>query len=199
MVVKTTENWVCRDGTEALNRAMERGVLVQRSMSPRFIIVGSIRAYDAAQVRFPEYDHVVQALPADRANEPLNVSVLPGRSERNRPISNAHGAQTLHEDWPVRGVPIPNEVSRCVVPWESLGDLARDPLRSRVFRHAKRHPNSSSMPYDDKTIEDSERDRWQHKKVDRRDAVGMVAQKRAPALRWWPRKRLSTERSRSLA
>src|SRR5664280_2353708 len=84
-------------------------------------------------------------------------------------------------------VPIPNEVSRRVVPWESLGDLARDPLRSRVSRHAKRQPNSSSMPYDDKTIEDPERDRWKDKKVDRRDAVGMVAQKRAPALRWWLR------------
>jgi hypothetical protein len=82
-----------------------------------------------------------------------------------------------------------------MVPWESLGDLVRDPLRSRVSRHAKRQPNSSSMPYDDKTIEDPERDRWKDKKVDRRDAVGMVAQKRAPALRrpwramvsrWWP-------------
>ena len=31
-----------------------------------------------AQVRFTEYDHVVQALAADRANESLNVSVLPG-------------------------------------------------------------------------------------------------------------------------
>jgi hypothetical protein len=41
------------------------------------------------------------------------------------------------------------------------------------------------MPYDDKTIEDPECDRWKDKKVDRRDAVGMVAQKRAPALRWW--------------
>jgi hypothetical protein len=29
--------------------------------------------------------------------------------------------------------------------------------------------------------------RWKDKKVDRRDAVGMVAQKCAPALRWWPR------------
>src|SRR5450759_2004246 len=47
--------------------------------------------------------------------------------------------------------------------------------------------NSSSMPYDDKTIEDPERDRWKDKKVNRRDAVGMVAQKRAPALRRWPR------------
>src|SRR5450756_1804947 len=39
------------------------------------------------------------------------------------------------------------------------------------------------MPYDDKTIEDPERDRWKDKRVDRCDAVGMVAQKRAPALR----------------
>jgi hypothetical protein len=43
------------------------------------------------------------------------------------------------------------------------------------------------MPYDDKTIEDPECDRWKDKKVDRCDAVGMVAQKRAPALRWWAR------------
>ena len=43
------------------------------------------------------------------------------------------------------------------------------------------------MPYDDKTIEDPECDRWKDKKVHRRDAAGMVAQKGAPALRWWPR------------
>src|ERR1039458_5856670 len=43
------------------------------------------------------------------------------------------------------------------------------------------------MPYDDKTIKHPERDRWKDKKVHRRDAVGMVAQKGAPALRWWPR------------
>src|SRR5674476_881711 len=75
----------------------------------------------------------------------------------------------MHEGWPIRGVPIPNEVSRGLVPRESLGDLARDPLRSRVFRHAKRQPNSSSMPYDDKTIKHPERDRWKDKKVDRRN------------------------------
>ncbi len=57
---------------------MERRVLVQGTMSSRLIIVSGIRAEDPAQVRFPEYDHVVQALPADRANGPLNVSVLPG-------------------------------------------------------------------------------------------------------------------------
>jgi len=41
---------------------------------------------------------------------------------------------------------------------------------------------------DDKTIEDLERDRRQDKKVDRRDAAGVVREKRPPALRWWPPK-----------
>jgi hypothetical protein len=78
LVVKAAEDRLGCDGAETLNRAMERGVLVQRSMGPRLIIVGSIRAYDSAQVRFTEQDHVVQAFPADRANESLNVSILPG-------------------------------------------------------------------------------------------------------------------------
>ena len=78
MVVKAAEDRLRCDGADGLNRAMKRGVLVQRLMSPRLIIIGGICAEDSAQVRFTEHDHVVQALPADRANEPLNVSVLPG-------------------------------------------------------------------------------------------------------------------------
>ena len=42
------------------------------------------------------------------------------------------------------------------------------------------------MAYDDKTIEGLERDRWQDKEIDRRDAVGMVPEKRPPALGRWP-------------
>ena len=78
MVVKAAEDRLRCDGADALNRAMKRGVLVQRSMSPQLIIIGGICAEDSAQVCFTEHDHVVQALPADRANEPLNLSVLPG-------------------------------------------------------------------------------------------------------------------------
>src|ERR1019366_832651 len=106
-------------------------------MRSRLIIVGGICAQNPAQVRLTEYNHVVQALLANGADEPLDICILPRRSERNWPISNAHGAETLHEDWSVRGVPIPDEVSRRLVPWERLGDLARNPLRSRAFRHAK--------------------------------------------------------------
>jgi hypothetical protein len=77
--------------------------------------------------------------------------------------------------------------SRRVVPRERLGDLARDPLRGWVCRHAKRHPKSSSVAHNDKTIQNLECDRRQDKEVDRRDAVGVIAENRRPALRRWPR------------
>src|ERR1035437_4064750 len=72
-----------------------------------------------------------------------------------------------------------------MVPRERLGNLARDPLRGRICCHAKRYPKPSSVSYDNKTTENLERDRRQDKKIDRCDAVGMVAEKRPPTLRRW--------------
>jgi hypothetical protein len=77
MVVKAAEDRLRCDGAETLNRAMERGVFVQRSMDPRLIIAGSVRACDSAKGRFTKHDHVVEAFPADRADEPLDICVLP--------------------------------------------------------------------------------------------------------------------------
>ena len=79
VVVKAAEDRLRCNGAETLNRAMERGVLVQRSMSPQLIIIiiGGICAKDSAQVCFTEHDHVFQALPADRADESFNIGILP--------------------------------------------------------------------------------------------------------------------------
>src|ERR1700751_1528376 len=102
-------------------------------------------------------------------------------------VLNAHCTDPLQEDWTIRGVSIANEISRRVVPRERLGDLARDPLRGRICRHAKRHPKSSSVAHNDKTIQNFESDRRQGKELDRRDAVDVIAEKRPPALRRWRR------------
>src|SRR5664280_81468 len=50
---------------------------------------------------------------------------------------------------------------------------------------SRRSCRMSYMPYADKAIENPERNRWKDKQVDRCDAVGMIAQKRPPALRRW--------------
>jgi hypothetical protein len=65
-------------GEEALDRPMNRGVLLQRSMCPRFIIIGGVCAEDPAQMRFTDHDHVVEAFPSDRADKSLSISILLG-------------------------------------------------------------------------------------------------------------------------
>src|SRR6201987_1584579 len=103
-------------------------------------------------------------------------------------VPNAPCTGPLREDRTIRGVSIPHEIARRAVPRERLGALARDPLRGWVCRHAKRHPKSSSVAHNDKTIQNFECDRRQDKEVDRRDAaVDVIAEKRPPALRRWPR------------
>src|SRR3979411_1363517 len=87
-------------------------------------------------------------------------------------VPNAPCTDPLQKDWTL-GVSIPDEMSRRVIPRERLGDLARDPLCAWVCRHAKRHPKSSCVAHNDKTIQNLECD--------------VIAEKRPPALRRWPR------------
>src|SRR5262245_40991082 len=174
------------DDAEALNRPMEGGILVQRAMNARFVIVRGIPTQDPAQVRLPKYDQVVETFPADRADQSLDVRVLPRRSGSGRLVPNAHGTQPLPEDRTIRRVPVPNKITRCIVPRERLGDLERNPLRGGICRYPERYPQSTPVAHNHKAIEQPERYRRQHEEIDCRDAIDMIGQKGPPALRWRP-------------
>ena len=73
----TTEDWAGCNSADALNCPMERRIFVERAMNSRLIIIGGILAKHPAQVRLPKYDHVVETLPSDRADQPLRVRILP--------------------------------------------------------------------------------------------------------------------------
>ena len=115
LVMKAAEDRLGCDDAEALNRPVEWGILVQRAMNARFIIIRIIRGIptqNPAQVRLPKYDHVVETFPSDRADQPLDVRVLPRRSGSGRLVPNAHGTQPLPEDHAIRSVSVPNKIAR---------------------------------------------------------------------------------------
>src|SRR5262249_4622239 len=115
----------------------------------------------SGQVRFPKYDHVVETFPSDRADQPLDVRVLPRRSGNSRLVPNAHGTQPLPQDRAIRSVPVPNKIARCTLPGKRLDDLARNPLRGRICRHPERYPQSTTVTQNHKAIEQPERYRRQ--------------------------------------
>jgi hypothetical protein len=75
--MKTTENRLGCDCSNALNSPTEGSSLVQTPVGPRAIIVCGVPAKDPIQVSLAEHDQAVEAFPPDRANQSLRAAILP--------------------------------------------------------------------------------------------------------------------------
>src|SRR5271167_3433696 len=71
---------------------------------------------------------MIQAIPPDRADQSLRISVLPRRSCRSRPVTNALRMKAAGENVAVDGVSVTDDVSRCRFPTKGLRDLTSDPF-----------------------------------------------------------------------
>src|SRR5207247_2428964 len=81
------------------------------------IVVGGVIRQQMAEVPFPQHHDMVEALASDRANQPFDMTVLPRRVWRDRPVANAHGSQPSGDRGAIRGVAVTDEVARCLIPW----------------------------------------------------------------------------------
>src|SRR5712671_122046 len=107
---------------------MDRGVHVQRSMNPHFVIVGGKLAKDPAQMHLTEHDHVVNTFPSDRADQSLRVPVLPRRARGNGLVADAHGAESARDGCAVNRVLVADQIAWGFIPREGFSYLLRDPF-----------------------------------------------------------------------
>ena len=75
--MQPTQNWDGCDGAELVRAPKIRRILVQREMRPDLVVIGSVILENATQLRFVEHHQVVERFTPDRADEPLDVAVLP--------------------------------------------------------------------------------------------------------------------------
>jgi hypothetical protein len=61
-----------------------------------------------AQMAFAEHHDMVEAFPADRTDQPFCVCVLPGRTRRDRAVSNADRSNAADKHLSVCTVAIPD-------------------------------------------------------------------------------------------
>ena len=93
-----------------------------------------------------EHNDVVEAVPADRTDEPLRMSVLPRRSWCNRSIPNAHCSKAADEDVAINAIPIAKNVTGRLPPAVCIGELMANPLRARMCRYAQPQNLTPTMP-----------------------------------------------------
>ena len=131
-----------------------------------------------------EDNDMVKAIPSNRTDEPLRMSVLPWRSWCDRPVPNAHRANATDKDVTIDTIPIASDILRRLLPAVGLGELTRNPLGARMRGHAQPQNLTAGMPQDQKSIQQPERDRGDHEQIHRCDAVRVISKKRLPSLGW---------------
>ena len=77
-MVKPAEDRLSSELAEPLDRPTARRILPQGQMRSEFVVIAGVGRKDPAQMGLAEDDDVIEAFPADRADQSLRMPVLPG-------------------------------------------------------------------------------------------------------------------------
>src|ERR1700736_3756742 len=116
---------------------------------------------------FAEHHNMIEAFPADRADQPFCVRVLPRRTRRRRAVSNADRSNAADKYLTVCTIAIPDQVSRNLLPAASLSELIGDPFGRWMCSNSEPQQLPPAMPDNQQAVEQPERDGRHHEQVHR--------------------------------
>src|SRR5208337_1806543 len=129
-------------------------------------------------------DHdLVEAFTTNRADDALDVGILPGRSWRRNDLRDPHDPSPLLKALPVRRVAVAQQVAWRGVPRKCLCDQAGEPTCGRMLRDIQMQNLPSRVAKDDAHVQQTKRSGDDHKCVDGGDALDMIAQEGPPSWR----------------
>src|SRR5215468_5752866 len=157
-------------------------VLLQAEVRAAPMIVVYESSEMAMQTGFTEYDHVIQALPPNRADHPLDVGSLPGRPGCREHLLDTHRLHLLHKVRPEDPIAIAQQIARRSFPREGLPQLLSSPLCGRMSGDAKMQNAPTIMRQHQEHIQDLEPDRRHRKEVDRNQGLHVIVEECPPGL-----------------
>ncbi len=84
------------------------------------MVVLEVLTEDPEQMPLAQHDEVIETFSSDRSDQPLGISVLPGRSGCGQHLRDAHAAKSFAHDLPVGAVAVADEEARCLMKRERL-------------------------------------------------------------------------------
>ena len=168
-----------------LDRARFRRVLLQSQVRPAPMIVVHETLQVTVQTPFAEHDYVVQALAANGADDPFDISSLPGRPRCRQHLFDPHGFQLIHEIFPEDPVAISQQIAGRGVPRKGFAELLRGPLRSGMSGYGKVENPAAVVRQHQKHIQDLESNGRHRKEVHRNHGLNVIFEESQPSLRWW--------------
>src|SRR6202048_1329977 len=146
------------------------------------VIVTSIGSQGPAQMRLTKNDDMIQALAADRTDQPFGKAILPRRGWCDRLVPDAHGAQSARDDAAIDPVAIADEVVRSLIPRKRLRYLTCNPFCRRICCDVDPDEVSAVGSDNDEGIEQVETDSWNNEQVHGGNVLRVVTQEGSPSL-----------------
>src|SRR5208282_6588477 len=138
---------------------------------------------DPAQMPLVDHDDMVQTLGANRADDPLDICILPGRVRCGDDLSDPHCRHALVKVETVRSVAISQQVAWRSIPRKGLCNLAGEPTGGGVPGAIQMQNLPPSVAEDDAHVQQPKRGGGDHKHIDSSDAVDLIAQEGPPGWR----------------
>ena len=161
---------------------MTRGILVQAAMGPVFVVVIEVFFEHFPQVLFTEDDVMIKAIPANRADHPFHIPILPGAFIGSNDLLDAHVPDTLPEGVAVNGIPVLDQIFGRNVPGEGLPNLLQCPGGGGISGNVKVNDPPPVMTEDQQHIKDFEMDGGHGEEIDCTDGGEVISQKALPCL-----------------
>ncbi len=98
------------------------------------VVVVEVLSEDAVKMSLAQHHNVVETLPADRADQALDVRILPGRPGSGEHLGDVESGYAMAEGEAVHRIAIPKQVPRRGFPRKGLYQLMSCPLCCGMVR-----------------------------------------------------------------
>ena len=146
-------------------------------------VVFEKRLPDVTKTGCIQNNHVVQALPPNRANQSLNVRVLPGGLRSGQDFANSKPSCRFTTPLSIDAIAVAQQKAGRAVPRESFQELPGSPFRRGIRDHSNMNRTPAVVRENHKNKQDPEWDRRNHEEVGGDQGLPGVLQKGAPILR----------------
>ena len=167
--------------SRALCRAFHWAIFGKREVCPGSMVVVDVGRENTPQVPLVEDDCIVQTVSADRADDALDVCILPWGPRCRDDLLKTHNPDALTESVTIRRVPVPQEVARSGVPRKGFSYLVGKPNLCRMSGNPEMGDPSAVVPEDDHHVQHLKCSADDDEHIDGGNRLHMLFQESAPA------------------
>ena len=111
-MMQSTDLRNCDDPASSgrLHAARLRAVFLQCQMGPAAMVIINEQFEMPVQTALVEYDHMIEALAANGADKPFDISTLPWRSRDRQHLSDAHRIYLGHKVLSKDAITVPQQI-----------------------------------------------------------------------------------------